>query len=125
MLLCAYAHAVMGREVYIVEFCTSHKCSVSVSLECSVNPTLVMVVCMQACHPGIASTDIYNKMDTSGKLTAKVLAHCSSPVAAHASKAMERGGVLAGQHLIPLPQCHNFLQVATLCETQCISHKLL
>jgi hypothetical protein len=25
----------------------------------------------QGCHPGIASTDIYNKMDTSGKLTAK------------------------------------------------------
>lgn len=33
-------------------------------------------VCRQACHPGISSTDIYNKMDTSGKLTAKV---CTCP----------------------------------------------
>ena len=37
---------------------------------------------LQACHPGIASTDIYNKMDTSGKLTAKVYSflNCDSSI---------------------------------------------
>ena len=76
-----------------VQSCAWHKRPVSARWSAALT---VMLVCVQACHPGIASTDIYNKMDTSGKLTAKVRAHCLDRVAALASNAMERGSVLAG-----------------------------
>ncbi|KAK9845797.1 hypothetical protein WJX81_002645 [Elliptochloris bilobata] len=46
------------------------------------------VVCL-ACHPGIASTDLYNKMDTSSKLTAKAMAGVNTLV----GQSEERGAL--------------------------------
>ena len=51
----------------------------------------------QACHPGIASTDIYNKMDTPGKLTAKAR-RLAMPLQRHCSARVQR--VLANMRVL-------------------------